>query len=278
MQADEYDEFINAPFQFLLEKIIPRVNTNLGKDPISDALTLVSAFSASRTFQAEQMIMSSKIMAKHGLVQSFMTAPGFLAPFDFMSDRLRGFTGIMMDIRRIPDKVKAAVEMWKHYTLRLATPKVKRPGMICFIALHVAPYINQKAFEELYWPQLEYLVVELDKIGISCLLFAEHDWTNRAEFLARLPKSSIIYMEYGDPKIFTETVGKDHVFGGFYDPTISLARSKQECIDAAKRLLDITMKSGKYYFCFDKSVIDIRSIDIPKIQAVLEWVRDNAQY
>jgi hypothetical protein len=87
-----------------------------------------------------------------------------------------------------------------------------------------------------------------------------------------------MYMEQGDPKVFAETVGKDHTFGGFYDPTISLIRSKEACIDEVKRLLDITMKTGKYYFCFDKGVIDIKSIDVPKIQAVLEWVIENGKY
>ena len=85
-------------------------------------------------------------------------------------------------------------------------------------------------------------------------------------------------MERGDPKAFADTVGKEHVIGGFYDPTISLTRSKQECIDEAKKLLDITMKTGKYYFCFDKSVLDIKSIDVSKVVAVLEWVRENAKY
>jgi len=125
---------------------------------------------------------------------------------------------------------------------------------------------------------LEKTVVELDKIGVACALFVEQDWTRFAPFLARLPKSDIMYMEAGDPKVFTETVGKDHIIGGFYDPTISLARSKEECIDEVKKLLDIVMKTGKYYFTFDRSVMDVKSIDISKIQAVLEWVAVNAKY
>ena len=32
------------------------------------------------------------------------------APFDFIADLLRSFTGMMMDIRRVPDKVEAACE------------------------------------------------------------------------------------------------------------------------------------------------------------------------
>jgi hypothetical protein len=68
------------------------------------------------------------------------------------------------------------------------------------------------------------------------------------------------------------------VFGGFYDPTITLSRSKEECIDEAKKLLDICMKSEHFYFTFDKSVIDMKSVDVPKLQAVYEWVYENGKY
>jgi hypothetical protein len=38
------------------------------------------------------------------------------------------------------------------------------------------------------------------------------------------------------------------------------------------------MKSDHFYFTFDKYVMDIKSIDVPKLQAVLEWVRENGKY
>ena len=162
--------------------------------------------------------------------------------------------------------------------LKLAKPAVIRPGLITFIPLHLAPYINQKAFETLYWPSFEKTIVELDKIGIACSLFVEQDWTRYVEFLERLPASTIMYMENGDPKRFAETVGKSHAFGGFFDPTITLNRSKEECIDAAKRLLEICMKSDHYFFRFDRGIMDIKSVDVLKLQSVLEWVRDNSSY
>jgi hypothetical protein len=76
----------------------------------------------------------------------------------------------------------------------------------------------------------------------------------------------------------SQNVGKDHVFGGFYDPTITLSRSKEECIDEAKKLLDTCMKSDHFYFTFDKSVIDMKSVNVPKLQAVCEWVYENGKY
>jgi len=278
METEEYDEFINAPYKTIIEKFLPRACTALAKDPHSNALNLATAFGAYKNITGVQAGIVGKMMAKYGLVPGFVTHQQVEAPYDFLADQLRGFTGINMDNRRIPDKVKAAVDVITPLMLKMVTPLVKRPGLVAFIPLHLGPYLNQSIFEKLYWPSLEELLVEMDKIGVGCSIFVEQDWTRFCPFLARLPKSDIMYMEAGDPKVFTETVGKDHIIGGFYDPTISLARSKEECIDEAKRLLDIVMKCGKYYFNFDRSVMDVKSIDVPKIAAVIEWIAVNAKY
>ncbi|MDR1566452.1 MAG: hypothetical protein LBS48_04110, partial [Treponema sp.] len=244
MHVEDYDEFIAAPYKTLIEKFLPRVCTALNKDPVSNALKLAAAYGSHKNIFAAQNGIAGKVSAQYGFVPGFITSQMIEAPFDFLSDQLRGFKAITMDIRRCPDKVKAAVEVITPLMIKMATPAVMRPGLISFIPLHLGPFINRKAFDELYWPTLERVVVELDKIGIASSLFVEQDWTRYCEYLERLPKSTIMFMESGDPKRFTETVGKDHVFAGFYDPTITLSRSKEECIDEAKKLLDICMKSG----------------------------------
>ena len=280
MEVEDYDDFIRDINTTLIEKILPRSCTALNtNDPASFGLNLSVAYGAYRNIMAAQSAAAARVSAKHGFVQGFSTYQSWRAPFDVIGDLLRGFTGLSMDIRRRPEKVKAATEALVPLILKIVTPKTPRPGLCSFVALHLGSYFSEKVFAELYWPTFQKCVVELDKAGVAAHLFVEHDWTRYAEkYLSTLPKSTIMYMEYGDPKLFTETVGKDHIIGGFYDPTISLTRTKEECIDEAKRLLDITMKSGKYYFCFDKSVMDIKSIDISKVVAVLEWVTENAKY
>jgi len=278
MSADEYDEFIENPYKMLVEKFAPRVYTALDTDPATSKINFMSAFIAWKNYNASQAAMGARISEKYGLVPGWVNNIGFVAPFDFLADQLRGFTQINMDIRRIPDKVKKAVDVITPMMMKKAIPTVMRPGLVSFIPFHMGTYISKKAFEELFWPSLEHCVVELDKMGIACCIFVEHDWTRYADVLATLPKSTIMYMEQGDPQVFANTVGKDHIFGGFYDPTISLTRSKEECIDEAKRLLDIGMKTGKFYFCFDKGIMDIRSIDVSKVVSVLEWVIQNGKY
>jgi hypothetical protein len=278
MLVEDYDEFIAAPYKTIVEKFLPRVCTSLNSDPVTSSLKLSTAYGAYKNVFNAQNGIIGRLGAQYGYVPGFITNQMIEAPFDFLADQLRGFKAISMDIRRCPDKIKAAVEVITPLMIKMATPPVIRPGLITFIPLHLAPFINLKAFEELYWPTFEKTIVELDKVGIACSLFVEQDWTRYCEYLERLPKSTIMFMEGGDPKRFTETVGKDHVFAGFYDPTITLSRSKEECIDEAKRLLDVCMKSDHFYFNFDKNVIDIKSVDVPKLQAVLEWVYENGKY
>ncbi|MDR1567007.1 MAG: hypothetical protein LBS48_06980 [Treponema sp.] len=278
MYAEDYDEFIAAPYKTMVEKFLSRACSALDTDPVTRSLKLATAYGAYKNIFNAQNGIIGKLATRYGYVPGMATNQLIEAPFDFLADILRGFKGITMDIRRCPDKVKAAVEVITPLMVKMAVPVVMRPGLISHVPLHMAPYINMKAFEELYWPTFEQMIVELDKKGIACLIIAEQDFTRYCEYLARLPKSTIIRVEAGDPKRFTETVGRDHVFGGFYDPTITLTRSKEECIDEAKRLLDVCTKSDHYFFNFDRAIMDTKSIDVSKVQAVLEWVRENGTY
>ena len=278
MKVEDYDEFIKAPYKTIMEKFLPRVCSALDKDPITNGINLAKAYADFKKMSAMTFGAYGQMFAKYGYAPGFITNQMVEAPFDFLSDQLRGFRPINLDVRRIPDKVKAAVEAITPLMIKMATPPVLGPGLITFIPLHLAPFLNEKAFKELYWPTFEKVVVELDKIGIGCFLFVEQDWTKYFDYLATLPKSTIMWVEGGDPKRFTETVGKDHVFGGFFDPTITLGRTKEGCIDEAKRIMDICMKSGHFYFCFDRGVMDIKSVDVPKLQATLEWVAENGKY
>jgi uroporphyrinogen-III decarboxylase len=277
MEADEYDEYIAKPYETIVEKFLPRICAELDTDPVSRSMVFAKAYRSFRKNLESTMGIMGRLSAKYGLAPGF-TGEVIEPPFDFVADQLRGFKEINMDLRRRPDKVKAACDATLPLMLKYAIKPVIPPGKINFMPLHMAPYLKMSDFEKYYWPTLEELVVEMDKAGIACTLFAEEDWTRYAEFLARLPKSSIFMFESGDYKKIKETAGKNHLMGGFFDPTITLTRSKEECIDEVKRMVDVCAPGGNFYFGFDKSIIDIKSIDVPKLQAVLDWVYANTDY
>ena len=279
MTAEDYDEFIENPFGCIMGTFLPRVYKSLDTDDINRNLIFAKSYRMFVKRKEAETAIAGALSEKYGYVPGTIFGGELIeAPFDFLADLLRGFKQATMDLRRRPDKVKAACEAILPLMLKLATPPVIRPGISHFVPLHLAPYINMTQFEAYYWPTFEEMVVELDRRGMGCHLFVESDWTRFAQHLARLPESSRMHFEYGDPALIKQTAGQNHVIGGFYDPTITLTRSTQECIDEAKRLIDICAPGGRYYFCFDKGIMDMKSVDPKKVQAVLEWVHVNTDY
>lgn len=277
MRPEDYDDFIAAPWQTVYERFLPRVCTKITGDA-AGSKALTEALQIYNDRRAYQKGIFDRLRDAYGFGEGLANCPRTEAPFDFLADQLRGFKGVTMDLRRAPEKVEAAVRAILPLMVRCARPPALREGLYAHIPLHMAPYMNAKQFERFFWPTLEKLVVTLDAIGIGCILFAEQDWTRYTGYLERLPPSSCIQLENGDPAHFAATVGQSHSFGGGWDPTISLVRSRQECLDDAKRFVDAGMACGKFYFGFDRNVMDIRTIDVGKVQAVLEWVRDYAIY
>ncbi|MDL2214072.1 uroporphyrinogen decarboxylase [Clostridia bacterium OttesenSCG-928-O13] len=279
MQAEEYDEYTAEPYTFIVEKLLPRACGALDKSPAENMLAFARAQDSYRQDSAKHGAVMAKLNQKYGYGPGMAVGGGMIeAPFDFLADQLRGFKGILMDVRKRPEKIEEAIEATLPLMVKLGTPAKIAPGATNFCPLHLAPYINGKAFERLWWPSFLEMSKQLDAKGVGINHYCEQDFTRYGEFLAQMPTSNSFLFEDGDYAQLKKTAGKDHVIGGFYDPTITLVKTKEECIDAAKRLLDVCMEGGQYYFAFDKTVMDSKSIDTPKLVAVVEWVRDNAKY
>ncbi len=278
LKPEEYDEYTKDPYGFIVTTLLPRVCSALDTDATTRSLVMAKAYAEYKRISGEEMGIVIKLSQEFGYVPGLIVGQLIEAPFDFLADQLRGFKQISMDVRRLPDKVKAAAEATLPLMLKLSMPTVMTPGIINFIPLHLAPYMRTSDFEKLYWPTLEALVVEMDKLGMGAYLFAEQDWTRYSSFLERLPESSIILFEDGDYKHIKETVGKNHVIGGFYDPTTTLGKTKEQCIDDVKRLIDTCAPGGKFVFSFNRGLMDMDSVDVSNLQAVLEWVHVNTDY
>lgn len=278
LMVEEYDELIADPYKCVQEKILPRVNTALDTDPINRGMIIAQAYASYNKSLSTQFGVIGKLSAKYGYTPGMITGPTAIAPFDSLSDNFRGFKAVMMDMRRIPDKVEAACNALLPYMVKMVTPNPIRPGTKCFIPLHLAPYMSEKQFKRFYWPTFEKLLLTMDGLGLGAYIFCEQDWTRYSAYLESMPESVSMLFEDGDYAHIKRVVGAKHIIGGFFDPTVTLTRSKEQCIDTAKRLVDTLAPGGRYFFGFNRSVMDIKSVDVPKLQAVLEWVRDNAVY
>ena len=117
------------------------------------------------------------------------------APFDYMSDTLRGMRGIFLDMRRSPEKLLAAEEKVSQIQVEYAIALSKATGRkTAFFPLHRGSdgFISLPMFERFYWPQLKDMMLQLIDAGITPHVFYEGNWDKRLEYLAELPKGKTV--------------------------------------------------------------------------------------
>jgi len=276
--AEEYDEFISSPYNCIVEKIIPRLYTALDTEPDKKALTLAKAMKAYCDDYAVLGDIRAKLIEKYGLASlSSVTSE---APFDFVADFLRGFKGIIGDLRRYPGKVAAACEAILPYLIKKgSSPDINNPGFV-FLPLHMAPYLRPNDFEKFYWPTFKALVEAFVEAGKTVNLFVESDWMRYLPYLYELPENTVMRFEFGEPGVVKKELGERHILSGFYPATLLQTGSKQQCLDQAKELLEILAPGGRYWFQLDKQILPCNNTEkvANNLQAVLQYVYDNGKY
>ena len=278
MKADEYDAFIENPYDFFLEKISPRLNASYAKSEVDRQFAFARTLLCQLDVGARTSKANKFIADKYGY---YSPPPGSGAhqyiPFDFLADHCRGFSKIPMDIRRQPDKVLAACDALMPFCLWSGQNPVDHPNGSNMIPTHMAAYLRTKDLEKFYWPTFKQVVHKTAERGQAMTIFIENDWDRYVDFLEEMPMGTRMYMEYGDPKKFKDKLGKKHVLAGFYPLTMFLTATKEQCIDKAKEILDIMAPGGNFYFLCDKSALTLNDINVENYVATMEYVREHSK-
>lgn len=280
MEPDEYDYLIEKPYDCILEKIIPRQYKGITlEDPINTAMNMSKSMLVQQNDRIQSDIIINKMVEKYGYFPGSRYSGGMTsAPFDFIADQLRGFKGISMDVRRIPDKIAAACDAIYPIVLKRGMPQQVSNYSDVFIPLHMPTFMREKDFAKLWWPSFKRMLEEYASMGVHCRIFCEDDWTRYLDYLYELPTDTRIMFEYGDLKLIKEKLGKKHIIMGMY-PLMNLkTKSKEECIEEVKRHIDVLAPGGKYIFSLDKSPLFYTDVKMECLCAITETVRDYAVY
>lgn len=278
MDPADYDYLIEKPYDCLLERILPRQYKALDlNDPVKMALSMTKSMLAFNNDFAESGVIKAKLVDKYGYYPGVPS--GFTsAPFDFISDQLRGFKDMSMDIRRMPEKVAEACEAIYPIVFKKGLPKVRTKYSYVYAPLHMPPFMREKDFVKLWWPTFKRMCDEYASMGIHMTLFCEQDWTRYLDYLYELPTNTTLWFEYGDPQLFKDKLGKKHIISGFYPVTMLKSHTKEQCVDKAKELIDILAPGGKYVFNVDKKPLTLTDVNVDNLCAVMECVRDYGAY
>jgi len=278
MKAEDYDDFLEDPSDWAIRKYLPRAYEKLEGFALLPPLAMfvsgsyfmgnVAAFGMgplaesfkafARVIQAvadgmARTMENAKRMSALGFPGSVLAGAGIEAPFDLMSDTMRGMRGIMLDLMQRPDKLLAAEEKVARFQLEFAISLCKATGLgNTFIPLHRGSdgFMSLKQFEKFYWPQLKYVMETLIENGIRPVVFYEGVWDQRLEYLAELPKGkSIGWFQASDIFKVKDIVGDTMcIIGGM--PNSLLAGGTPEAIRAhTKKVCEYVGKGGGFMMC-----------------------------
>jgi hypothetical protein len=275
MKEDEYDAFLDDPTDWVIRTYLPRAFKAL--EPFSQLPPLNQFISGSyflgnmagcvtgqlgdafRTFakalqtvadRGEVMMKNAERMAALGFGGSVIGGVTLTAPFDMMSDALRGMRGILLDIRRQPEKLLAAEEKIARYELDFAINACKTYGMSgAFLPLHRGSdgFMSIEQFETFYWPQLKNILETLVDNGITPTVFYEGCWDKRLGHLAQLPKGKTAgYFQSSDIFKVKEVLGDTMCIMGGMPNSLLAAGPAEEVRALTKRLCQEVGKGGGF--------------------------------
>jgi uroporphyrinogen-III decarboxylase len=216
MEVGEYDELIEDPRRFIVEKLLPRSCRNL-EDPGSiRAMVALFKWGIESRKSAEANANLSEELRRLGF-------PGFsggfsYAPLDFIGDYMRDVKNVLLDTFRVPEKVKEAAVAVGALILEMnrVAAESATEGTRTFIPLHLNEYFSPKQYGEFYWPTLKRVVLDLIDKGFIPYIFYEGYHDAHLETILELPRGKTVSrFEKTDLKRAKEVIG-DHscIVGG----------------------------------------------------------------
>ena len=280
MQPEDYPEFIADPFAFIVEKILPRRCTELAKPFPRNAIALAKGALAFGQYLSCMGAAFQKWAQVYGapLLMSGISDPAL----DIIEDHYRGFKGILLDIKRRPEQVKAACEALFPLTVRFAQVSYGGPPAdfpLVFLPLHIGMFLRPVDFEEFYWPTFRKLVETLIEMGYGCLLFLEGDWEPYFDFLVQLPKGKIVGLyEHPDIAKAKAALGNTMCLAGGMPCSLLGYGTKEECIAHAKKVIDDCAPGGSFIFASDKALLSPNDAKPENLEAVTKFVKEYGVY
>jgi uroporphyrinogen-III decarboxylase len=237
MTGDDYGDFLKDPSDWAVRTYLPRAFEklaglallpplgmaafgtynlhNLGVLATPPLITAMRALADAAQGQAAAdawTAQSTERLAALGFPPPPFAGSLVEAPFDFMSDTLRGMRGVMTDILRRPQQLLEAQDRVLEFQLEYAVSFAAATGLrTAFIPLHRGSdgFMSIPHFERFYWPQLRQMQLRLIEAGITPVVFYEGIWNKRLDYLAELPAGkSVGWFQASDIFKVKEVVGK----------------------------------------------------------------------
>lgn len=302
MTGDEYEEFIFDPGQYMTTKWMPRSFSNLkgleqfpamrgsmwygwlgtvppfaGNSELWKSLETLREAGEEITRWFESLDQYKQEIQAEG----FPIAYGgwAFAPFDLVSDTLRGVQGIFTDMIRQPDNLLAAIEKMVPIAIEAgsAAASANDPPM-AWIWLHKGSdeFMSLEQFRTFYWPSLKELICGLIDNGVIPVVYGEGNETSRLESYAEIPRGKAIF-HFAATDIFrAKDVLKDVAcISGNLPNSLLVTGTPDDVRDYCRKLIDYCGKGGGYIM--DTSAL-LDEAKPENVKAMFEFTREYGVY
>jgi uroporphyrinogen-III decarboxylase len=299
MKDDEYDLLLNDTSDFLVRFYLPRIYGSLvpaGKLPPLNTLMMSLPFHTLATPEFADMLEKLTQIAREAIqwqeetsaLARELTELGYFcrmpmvgagAPFDAISDFLRGMRGAMLDMFRRPEKLLRACEMMCRIQLdRIANAPQATVFSPVFMPLHRGAhgFMSLQQFETFYWPFLKNVIHALVDKGYTPDLFFEGNYTSRLKYIAELPKGkTIARFDQCDMAAAKEILGKTVCIAGNVPVSVLQVGTPDDVKKICKELIDVVGKDGGYIMA-PSSALD--EVNPENLKAMVDFTKQYGRY
>ena len=201
------------------------------------------------------------------------------APFDNLSDVLRGTKGIVEDMFRRPEKIFEAMERLIPIIVKGAVSGAD--ASLCpvvMMPLHKGEksFMSPKQFEKFYWPTFKKVLLGMIEEGVVPMPFAEGSYEPRLEYIGDFPKTSIIwYFEVMDMAKAKKMIGDTCTLAGNVPTSILVTGTPEQVTSKCKQLIDDCAAGGGYILGGSASM---NNGPVASLKAMMETAREYGKY
>jgi hypothetical protein len=218
--------------------------------PVQQALGAINRAAAEQAAWIGLQVAQAQALAAIGVPPVSWLGALIEAPFDFMSDTMRGMRGIFLDMRQRPELLLAAEAKVLRYQVQHAIATCRVLGIpYTFIPLHRGSdgFMSIEQFERFYWPFLEEMQLALIDAGITPVVYYEGIWDQRVEYLAMLPRGKTVGMfQNSNMQLVKETAGEAMCIVGGMPNSLIRSGSPSEIRERTHELCETLGKGGGY--------------------------------
>jgi hypothetical protein len=305
MTVDDYPTFLRDPSDWAIRTYLPRAFKkleglkflpplgmwafgvynldNLGfyaNPAIGEAVVALGEAIKAVGARTGLMFASLQRMAALGFPPSLMAGAIVEAPFDFMSDTLRGMRGIMLDMLRNPEELLAAEEKALEIQLEHVFTFAAVTGLkTALIPLHRGSdgFMSIAQFERFYWPQLKRLFLALVEHGITPVVLYEGVWDKRLEYLAELPKGKTVgWFQKSDIFKVKEVLNDTMCIIGGMPNSLLMGGSPEQVRERTHEVCERVGKNGG--FIMSSSVGELSGSKLENLHAWVDATREFGAY